>query len=75
MSFLNKKSIKEFCKTKKRRVSKEFMASMERTVEYYLSKACETHNGDKLTLDNSVASYVGMKLDFTAKEDSIGLDD
>lgn len=69
MSFLNKKAIKDFCKDKGRRVGKDFMSSMERTVMCFLHDACQTHNGGKVTLDNAVASYIGMKLAFTGDDD------
>ena len=69
MSFLNKKAIRDYCNKRGRRVGKDFLGSMERTVEHYLREACETHNGGKATLDNAIASYVGMKLRLTGDKD------
>ena len=67
ISFLNKKAVKTFCKERGKRVGRNFMSSLEYTVERYLEAACETHNGTKVTLDETVAGYIGLKVRIDVK--------
>ena len=61
-SYLNKKAIKDYCKQRDRRVGKSFIEILERVVERHLKNACEAHNGGKVTLDETVAGYIGLKV-------------
>ena len=62
MSFLNKKAVKELCQKKGRRAGKDFIDRLDYTVERMVEEACKIHNGGKVTLDNEVASYAGLKV-------------
>ena len=61
MSFLNKKAIRDYCKQRDRRAGKAFIEIMERVIERHLKNACEAHNGGKVTLDETVAGYIGLR--------------
>ena len=69
MSFLNKKAIKDFCKDRGKRVGKGFIHSLEYTIEHYLRAACDTHDGGKITMDETIARYVGLKVKLSLEEE------
>ena len=58
--FLCEKHIKDYCRTKDRRVGQDFMTMLDEKVREFLQKACAVHNGSKVTLDIDVAGYVGL---------------
>lgn len=60
-NLLNHKAIKELAKENGKRVSADFFACLERFVEKKIVKACNIWNGQKKTLDASVAGFVGIK--------------
>lgn len=64
---VNQKAIKDFCKKRNRRVSPSFLHAIDKFLIVKLKQACRTHNGGKITLDDSVAGYVGISFD--PKED------
>ena len=57
---VNQKAIKDYCKKRGRRVGADFMEQLNRYLSIKLSQACKIHNGGKITLDESVANYVGL---------------
>ena len=57
---VNQKAIKDFCKKRGRRVSPSFLHAINKFMTVKLKQSCRTHNGGKITLDDSVAGYVGM---------------
>mgnify|MGYP006278609981 CR=1 FL=1 len=59
--YLNTKAIKGIGKKHGRRVGADFISAVNEFVHERVTKACETRNGGKITLDSDVAIYVGFK--------------
>lgn len=57
-NYLRVSSIKKLAKANGKRVSADFLASLDRLVERKVRSACAEHNGGKKTLDASVAAYI-----------------
>ena len=62
MSFLNKKAIKDYCKSHKRRVSAAFISRIEMDVVWHLENAVEVKDGGKMTIGPNIADWVGLKI-------------
>jgi hypothetical protein len=58
--FIKENALRQFAKSKGRRVSYDFFQLFDRFVEQKMEKACTTKNGSKVTLDVEVAKYVGL---------------
>lgn len=55
-TYLVVSKIKTLASKKGRRVGKDYIDYLDRFVEEKIDRACETHNGGKITLDKSIAS-------------------
>lgn len=53
-------NVKKLAKENGRRVGKDFIGMLDRKIEQVIRKACDQHNGGKVTLDSSLAEYVGI---------------
>lgn len=60
MAYIVVSKVRELCKKNGRRLSKEFLHSLDAHVEDKVNKACQVHNGGKQTLDCVVAAHVGI---------------
>lgn len=58
LHYIKASAVRKFVKTYGKRVSKEFLESLDRLVEKKLSQASTEHNGGKKTLDSAVAGYI-----------------
>jgi hypothetical protein len=61
-AFINRKLVRELARSQGRRVGRSFMYALEDFVRRKIDQACKVHNGGKVTLDSSVAGYVGIKV-------------
>lgn len=60
--FVKNAVVKRYIKEKyAKRVGKDFLHQLEVMIQTKLDKAGEQHNGNKKTLDSSVAVFVGIK--------------
>lgn len=50
-------ALRRLAKQNGRRVSKEFLAALDRYIEQKVILACAEHNGGKKTLDAALAAY------------------
>lgn len=57
---LNQQNVKKLIHETGRRAGKGFMYALNAHVERKILQACLQHNGDKKTLDESVAVYIGL---------------
>lgn len=55
--YIKASTIKKFAKEKGKRVSTEFLLSLDEYIKNKLSTACDEHNGGKKTLDIGLAAY------------------
>lgn len=55
--YIKASAIKKFAKERGKRVSAEFMLSLDEYINNKLSTACDEHNGGKKTLDIGLAAY------------------
>lgn len=55
--YIKASSIKKFAKEKGKRVSAEFLLSLDEYIQNKMNHACEEHNGGKKTLDVGLAAY------------------
>jgi len=62
MKYINISKVKQFCKTKNRRVGADFTFALNAFIQDRLNKACEIKNGGKITLDGDVARFIGFKV-------------
>lgn len=60
-TLLKTKLVKQIIKDGGRRVSPAFIEALEEHVKYLILTAVGTHNGNKQTLDESVAAFIGLK--------------
>lgn len=54
-------AVKRLAKDYGRRVSAEFLQQLDAHVRRMVRNACQVHNGGKVTLDASVAGFVGIR--------------
>jgi hypothetical protein len=59
---INVKAVKELAKARGRRVGQEFIAVLNDFVRHKTELACDQFNGGKLTLDATVAGFVGIRI-------------
>lgn len=55
--YIKASAIKKLAKDKGKRVSLEFLLSLDEYINQKMSTACEEHNGGKKTLDIGLAAY------------------
>lgn len=55
--------VRKLIKDHGRRVSPEFLQLLDRHIEAKVKKACDTHNGNKKTLDAAVAGVAGIGIE------------
>ena len=55
--YIKSSSIRKLAKQNGKRVSKEFLASLDRYIEKKVNEACAEHNGGRKTLDSALAGY------------------
>jgi hypothetical protein len=55
--YLKPAAVKAFIKSHGKRTSHEYLAALDRYLEYKLKQAVELHNGGKKTVDGAVGSY------------------
>lgn len=60
MKFVNVSAIKKRARGHGRRVGKEFLLALDDWIATKIDAACQVHNGGKVTLDSTIASYVGI---------------
>lgn len=60
LNYLKVKSIRQFVKTKGRRVGKDYLDLLNSHIQDCLEKGCQTFNGSKITLDQYIAIYTGL---------------
>lgn len=56
--YIKTSSIKKFAKSHGKRVSADFLASLDRWVENKVLLATKEHNGGKKTMDSALAGYI-----------------
>jgi len=61
-SFINESAIREFAKTRGRRVGRDFLDMVNGHLARKLDIACDIKNGGKKTMDEDVAIYAGFTL-------------
>lgn len=59
--FIKANAVKKYVKEKGRRTGKDFLAALDDHIKHKLDVAARTHNGGKLTLDATLAVFVGIK--------------
>lgn len=60
--YIKAKNIRDCVKGHNKRVSREFLAALDRYVHSKILQSVKEHNGGKKTLDASVAGYIlGIK--------------
>lgn len=57
-AYIKTSAIKKFAKANGKRVSADFLATLDRWVEAKVLLATKEHNGGKKTMDSSVAGYI-----------------
>lgn len=55
--YIKASAIKKLVKAKGKRVSTEFLLSLDEYINNKIASACEEHNGGKKTLDIGLAAY------------------
>lgn len=60
IQYVRVSKVKELCKSNNKRMSKEFLDSLDRHIRHKIELACKVHNGGKKTLDATVAGFVGI---------------
>lgn len=55
--YIKASAIKKLAKQKDKRVSAEFLLSLDSYIQNKISTACDEHNGGKKTLDIGIAAY------------------
>ena len=55
--YIKASAIKKLAKQKGKRVSSEFLLSLDEYINTKIATACEEHNGGKKTLDIGLAAY------------------
>jgi hypothetical protein len=55
--YIKASAIKKLAKAKGKRVSSEFLLSLDEYINAKIATACEEHNGGKKTLDIGLAAY------------------
>jgi hypothetical protein len=55
--YIKTSAIKKLAKGKGKRVSTEFLLSLDEYINQKIGNACEEHNGGKKTLDIGLAAY------------------
>lgn len=59
LAYIKPSAVKRYAKTAhSKRISKEFLAALDKFVEEKVRAAAEVHNGGKKTIDASVAAFV-----------------
>lgn len=58
MEFIVTSKIRKHCNHQGRRISRDFLVSLDSHIQDVLDRACATHNGGKKTLDLFVAQFV-----------------
>jgi hypothetical protein len=61
MKYVVASNIKKMAWAKGKRVGKDFLAALDSFVARKVEAACTVKNGTKITLDNDVAAYVGIR--------------
>lgn len=56
--YLKAATVRKLIKSHGKRVSSDFLASLDRYVEAKVADACKEHNGGKKTLDAALAAYM-----------------
>ena len=59
---LNVSQVKEVCKKNGRRCGRDFIHQLDMFVHQKIKDACAQHNGGKITLDATVAEFVGIRV-------------
>ena len=62
MQFINMKSIRAYCNKRGRRAGKTFLKRLNQDVVYHLEGAVDTKDGGKVTIDDGIADWGGLKL-------------
>jgi len=60
MKYINQSNIKKLANSNGKRAGKDFLLQLDIMIEQKVKQACEVHNGGKKTLDESVATYIGI---------------
>lgn len=55
--YLNAAAVRKLIKTHGKRTSDDYLAALDRYIEYKVKQAVELHNGGKKTMDGGVAAY------------------
>jgi hypothetical protein len=55
--YIKASAIKKLAKEKGKRVSAEFLLSLDEYINHKIATACDEHNGGKKTLDIGLAAY------------------
>lgn len=60
MKYINQSNIKKLAHSHGKRTGKDFLLQLDIMIEEKVKQACEVHNGGKKTLDESIATYIGI---------------
>ena len=55
--YLNAAAVRKLVKSHGKRTSDDYLAALDRYVQYKVEQAIELHNGGKKTIDSGVAAY------------------
>jgi hypothetical protein len=58
--FIKNSAIKKYLKERGRRVGKDFIHALDVFIQDKLDQAVKVHNGGKVTVDASIAGYIGL---------------
>jgi hypothetical protein len=56
--YIKPSALRKLIKSHGKRVSADFLSSLDRWVETKVADACKEHNGGKKTLDSALAAYM-----------------
>ncbi|WKZ71142.1 MAG: hypothetical protein QY331_07740 [Melioribacteraceae bacterium] len=60
MKYINQTNIRKLVNSQGKRAGKDFLLQLDIMIENKVKQACEIHNGGKKTLDESIATYIGI---------------
>ena len=60
LRYVKEKTVRDFAKSKGKRVGHDFFVLIDKFIESKVEKACAVKNGSKKTLDADVAKFVGL---------------
>ena len=61
LQFIRAAQVRRLIVAHNRRAGADFLATLDQFVKERVERACAVHNGGKVTLDPTVAGFVGIK--------------